>query len=148
MSHLPSFRIALHEATCGAKAWFLVSGCAGLSLVVLGRVLGVHAHKAYGSALLLPFLLAACMGSFAVAASRHRKGVRAFGTDGRGHLVAAFIWSVICLSGAVAADWAFATAGLLVREPNEFLDSVGMVLVVSTGLSLVVALPLQRRSDA
>ena len=145
---MPSFRVALREAAHGAKTWFLASAGIGVSLVILGRVLGVGANKAYGSALLLPFFLAACFGSFAVVALRYRKGTRAFDAEGRGHVLAAFVWCVICLLSAVAADWASSVAGLLERGPNEFLDSLGMVGAVSAVLAATVALPLQKRSDA
>jgi hypothetical protein len=147
MTDAPSFRSALRTAAAGARTSFLVTAGVGLSLVILGVVLGVKAHKAYGSALMLPFFVAACLGSVAVATLRQQNGVKGFDAEGRRYLLAAFTWNVACLLSALAAEWVASCLGVLGREPNELLDSIGMVLTVGATLAIVSALPLQR-SDA
>ncbi len=139
-----SFVVALRTAALGARKWFLVSAGLGVALIVDGRIAGIDAHKVYGPALLMPFILAACFGSAAIARLRHRIGARLLDADGRGFLLAAFAWSSICLAASVATDWAASRFGLLGRAPNDLVDSIGMVFAVSALFTALVAIPAGR----
>jgi hypothetical protein len=67
---------------------------------------GIDAHRFYGSALMLPFFLAALMGSASDLAFRRRAGPAAPGTSKASVLLATFAWCVICLSAMVVVEWA------------------------------------------
>jgi hypothetical protein len=141
MNDRSAFRQAIHNAMLGAKAWFIWSCAIGLSVVFVGIANGVSSHKAYASALLLPFFLAALHGTVAIARFRHRIGAAVLDGVGRQLLGATLGWSSACMSLTVLVDWAAARAGMLGRGPSDFLDSSGMVVVTSLVLAGLVALP-------
>lgn len=135
-----TYRSIFRHAMLGARAWFLVSSAIGLSVIAIGTASGISSHRVYASALLLPFFLAAITGTAAIAKLRHRIGATAMGGPGLQLLVASFGWSAACMSLTVLIDWAAAQAGVLGRERNSFLDSIGMVVVTSLVFAVCVAL--------
>jgi hypothetical protein len=128
------------ECARRARLWFLVPAVTGVALVAFGRARGIDAHRFYGSALMLPFFFAALMGSASDLAFHRRIGPAAPGTSKASVLLATFAWCVICLSAMVVVEWAASRAGLLGRTPNDWLDSVGMVLAPSMLISIMAML--------
>ncbi|MBW8845707.1 MAG: hypothetical protein JF607_12140 [Burkholderiales bacterium] len=133
-------------ARSGGK-WLLLLGSAGLVFVAWGRSRSIGAHAAYGSALLTPFFIAACIGMFATAKLRPPGRAKWFDADGKTLMMAVLVWSLSCLAMMVAVDWAASKLGVLGRAPNDLIDSVGMVLVTSVVLSLAAAWPGQQRAS-
>jgi NO-binding membrane sensor protein with MHYT domain len=98
---------------------------------------GIEAHRFYGNALLLPFLLAALMGSAGNFQFRRRVGPAALDASKVSVLLATFAWCVMCLTAMVAVDWVASRVGVLGREPNDWVDSAGMVLALSLLFSIM-----------
>ena len=143
--NIPSIRDVLWEAALGARGWFLAILGIGCVLVVLGYATGSNnMNSAYAYAVLMPFWLAAIMGTAALWTYRTRQRWSTFSTVGRTVLAGAALWNCTLIVLASAAEQLLTRTGMLDRPPRELTEAVVGPFVVGGIMALFVALPRER----
>lgn len=145
MNLLPSIRDVLWEAALGARRWFIAIFGVGCALIAIGYVTGSeNMTKAYAYALLMPFWLAALMGTVAIWSYRSRQQVSVFTRPGKTMLIGAAVWNCALVSVASAMEQVLTRTGVLDRPPRALTEALAGPLVVGTAMALFIALPRGR----
>jgi hypothetical protein len=145
MNLLPSIRDVLWEAALGARGWFIAIFGIGCALIALGYATGSeNMTKAYGYALLMPFWLAALMGTVAIWSYRTRQHLSVFSRPGRTMLTGAAVWNCTLVSVASAMEQVLTRTGVLDRPPRALSEALAGPLVVGIVMALFIALPRGR----
>jgi uncharacterized MnhB-related membrane protein len=142
---LPSIPDVLWEAALGARGWFIAIFGIGCGLIAFGFATGSeNMTKAYAYALLMPFWLAALMGTVAIWSYRTRQQASVFSGAGKTMLTGAAVWNCTIVSIASAMEQLLTRTGVLDRPPRALTEAVVGPLVVGTVMALFISLPRGR----
>jgi uncharacterized membrane protein YadS len=145
MNILPSVRDVLWEAALGARGWFLAVFAIGCALVAFGLLTeSTNMNSAYAYAFLMPFWLAALMGTVALWSYRTRQHWRLFSPAGRTVFVGAVLWNTALVGIASAAEQLLTRSSVLDRPPRDLTEALAGPVAIGCIMALFIAVPRER----
>lgn len=141
----PSIRDVLWEAALGARGWFIAIFAVGCGLVLYGLITeSINMNSAYAYALLMPFWLAALMGTVAVWSYRTRQHWRIFSRAGRTLFAGTALWNCGAIGFASAAEQLLTRASVLDRPPRDLTEALVGPVAIGCIMALFIAIPSER----